>query len=59
MAKPSPKKPGTLEDIELHSDAWERFEKFVDTKVRTSATPIKKPTTSRPKTASRKPRAKG
>jgi hypothetical protein len=57
MVKPQKKKP-KLEEIELHPDAWERFEDFVDTKVRTSAAPAKKPTASRPKATSRKPTKK-
>jgi hypothetical protein len=48
------KKPVGLADIELHHDAWKRFENFVDANVRTRAAPTKKPTASRPKATSRK-----
>jgi hypothetical protein len=34
--KGAKKKPG-LDDIELHADAWDRFEDFVKTKVPTKA----------------------
>ncbi len=48
------KKKSELDEIELHPDAWKRFETFVDTKVRTRATPAKKATASRAKAATRK-----
>jgi hypothetical protein len=51
MAKPQKSKEAELELIELTPDAWERFEGFVKTKVRTA--PIKK-ATSRPAPATRK-----
>jgi hypothetical protein len=53
MPKPRSKK-SSLDEIELHPDAWKRFEKFVDTQVRTHARPAKKPTASRPKATSQK-----
>jgi hypothetical protein len=52
MAKPQ-KKTAELEDIELHHDAWKRFEDFVDTKVCIAAAPSKR-TPSRAKATSRK-----
>jgi hypothetical protein len=47
-------KKAELDAIELHPDAWDRFENFVDTKVRTTAPAPAKRKTSRPKTPSRK-----
>jgi len=47
------KKPKSLADIELHPDAWDRFERFVKTSV-----PNRKPTASRPKPAIKKARKK-
>lgn len=56
MSKPQTKKAAksAAEDIELHPDAWERFEKFVTDKVPTR--PVPKAAPSRAKAASRKPR---
>jgi len=54
----SSKKKSELDEIELHPDAWERFEKFVDTKVQTKKSSAKKSTASRAKAASRKPAKK-
>jgi hypothetical protein len=53
MAK-FPAKKSDLDAIELHPDAWQRFEKFVDTKVRTTAAPTKRKP-SRPKATTAKP----
>jgi hypothetical protein len=53
MAKPQKKKSG-LDSIELHPDAWDRFENFVKTKVPTRAPAPAKPTASRSKGASGK-----
>jgi hypothetical protein len=51
-----PKTPQKLEDIELHPDAWDRFEKFVKKAIPTSRAPKAKRTASRAKAASRKRR---
>jgi hypothetical protein len=51
MATKSTKKTSDLADIELHPDAWKRFENFVKAKVPNRPA---KPTPSRPKAASRK-----
>jgi len=53
MPKPQKKKLTGLDAIELHPDAWKRFERFVKTSV-----PTRKPTASRPKTATKKTRKK-
>ncbi|HTW34323.1 MAG TPA: hypothetical protein VMD53_06885 [Rhizomicrobium sp.] len=49
--KPQDQKSAALADIELHPDAWDRFEDFITTKVpnRPAAAPAPKP--SRAKTA--------
>lgn len=39
---PTPKKPQP-DDIELHPDAWARFESFVKAKVRAAPPPPKNP----------------
>jgi hypothetical protein len=52
--KPQKKKAAGLAEIELHPDAWKRFEKFVDTKVTTRPAPKPKATPSRAKATSRK-----
>jgi hypothetical protein len=54
MAKPQKKitvPTKGLDEIELHPDAWKRFENFVKAKVPTRPA---KPTASRPKATSRK-----
>jgi hypothetical protein len=55
MAKSKSKRPAAaLDEIELHSDAWQRFEKFVETKVTTRPAPTPKPTASRAKSTTGK-----
>ncbi len=51
-------KKSELDEIELHPDAWKRFESFVKTKVPNRPPAKNKPAPSRPKAASRKPRRK-
>jgi hypothetical protein len=47
-----PKKEEQKEEIELHSDAWERFEKAVDKISKSGPQPkLKKPQTHSPKKA--------
>jgi hypothetical protein len=55
MAK-STKAPSGLDAIELHPDAWARFERYVDTSVRTRPAAKPKAATSRPKATSKKRR---
>lgn len=47
---PDPKLPKP-EDIELHSDAWARFERFVKGSARKAPAPVKKTAKKRPKAA--------
>ena len=49
----APKAKPDLSEIELHADAWDRFERFVK-----SSIPTRKPTASRPKAATKKARKK-
>jgi hypothetical protein len=58
MKKAPPKKPD-LADIELHPDAWKRFEDFVTAKVptRPAPTPKRKPSRTKAATSKAKKRA--
>jgi hypothetical protein len=58
MAKKAVAKKPKLEDIELHPDAWNRFERFVKTSVRKPSAPKPKSTPSRAKPAIAKRRRK-
>ena len=58
MANSKPKKTSDLSEIELHADAWERFEKFVETSVKTRHPAAPKAAMSRGKAATEKQRKK-